>query len=303
MYIHKYVGGFMLKRGRKSTEESQKPSQTQERPRLQQPYGNSAFAQEHLNSTTHNSGAGNTGEESQEQSTSALDLLLSLPAVDGSEPDNTLLAQIAASSGEEVAEHTPQDIAAILSLEMRQRKDDNSVYEQLYGCRDNIETLQQSNPAFEDIPTENLMAIQGYSKAGYFPINHALRNPESSSEDLATYDNYMEGIKAGLEQLPPYLGRVYRGANVYNIGNPLSAYTVGASITEPAFVSTTKSYSVFLGFKDTVNFVIESKTGRLVEEIAHDPSEEEVLFRPGTSFTITNRQEEEGVVTIWMSEN
>ena len=297
----------MPKRKKKQKKNVPKEPVSQEEAPALQPQGNAAFLLDNLPVAPQT-------EPTLGEDTTDVQSLLTAPGEEGdgnSDMENlwARLAELQSSeagpqASPQASPSSPQDIATLLGVDMEFRKSENSIYEQLSGCREEITGLQEGNADFTSIPTENLMAIQGYSKAGYDPINFALGHPEAegSTEDLETYKWYIEGIKAGLDQLPPYTGRVYRGANESKIGHPLEAYQIGATLTEPAFMSTTKSYSVFLEFKDTVNFVIESKTGRLIEEIAHDSTEEEVLLKPRTTFTITDRQEDGGVVTIWMTE-
>ena len=163
----------------------------------------------------------------------------------------------------------------------------DSLLYQLSETRGDIDALQASDDALAEIPTEYLMGIRGYTMSGYAMLNGALRNPQTSAKDLQTYDAYIQNTTAGLDALPPYTGTVYRGTKLPQ--GVLDTYTKGATITERAFTSSTKSAKVLGEFRDKVTMTITSKTGRDVSGIAHDATEQEVLFKPGTKFKVDDR--------------
>lgn len=200
---------------------------------------------------------------------------------------------------------SPQDDASYnlglsLSLNAADESEADSFLAEVEACRDHIIELQKSNPQLAKIPTESLMAVRGYSISGYLRLNYALRNPEKADEDLQQYGSYIHATCSALVQLPLYQGTVYRGTNLPP--NILAQYTVGSIVTEASFLSTTKSEAVLAEFRDAVCFEIISTSGAVIEAIANDPSEEEVLFLPGTAFKVTARENREKYVYICMTQ-
>ena len=143
------------------------------------------------------------------------------------------------------------------------------------------------------IPISQLAAIRAYTEGSY-AINQYLMAENPTEGDIKKLEDNREFILntvIGLSQLPAYKGWVYRGQRV---PNALAAgYKAGNVVPFKAFVSTTKSASVLSEFasEDTktetaMSLKIFSISGRDVSQIAKDPSEQEVLFAPGTEFKV-----------------
>jgi hypothetical protein len=138
-------------------------------------------------------------------------------------------------------------------------------------------------------------AIRDYSDEGYLAINHALREGDVG-EPLR---NRVRLLKAALGALPEFRGDVFRGAKI----DPdlLSHYeNVGATIVEPAFISTSRSPSK--AFKGNARFYILSKRGRRIERWSAYPDEEEVLFPPNTKFKVLEYARNGNDIEIFLEE-
>ncbi len=100
-------------------------------------------------------------------------------------------------------------------------------------------------------------------------------------------------------QLPPFEGTVYRGVKL-EFGSerkfPVEEYTTpGRVVKDPGWVSaSTEKRPRGFEFCDVL-FVIQSKTGRNIEEFSNRKEEHEVLFAPNTAFQVIGTQEEETV--------
>lgn len=112
-----------------------------------------------------------------------------------------------------------------------------------------------------------------------------------------------------LTKLPDFEGLVYRGANLTR--NELKKYKYGAEtgnpVTEPTFVSTSKSRLIAMQFGANTLFRIYSRKGKEIEKIAkfgkyNPPNEKEVLFRPNSSFKILEKRKEGSYTLITMEE-
>ncbi len=168
------------------------------------------------------------------------------------------------------------------------------------------EQLKASNPQFANIPTDDLVALRGYTDdvinpatglRDYQAMNQALRGGDPAQ--LAQYDAYIRSATSALNQLPPNPGTVFRGANLPP--DVLDNYRVGETVTERAFTSTSSDPAQ--SFPGT-QFVINSTSGRNVAGASAIPSESEILFRPGTQFEVLRVDVDAatGVRTVFMNE-
>lgn len=168
------------------------------------------------------------------------------------------------------------------------------------------EQLKASNPQYANIPTDDLVALRGYTDdvvnpatglRDYQAMNQALRGGDPAQ--LAQYDAYIRSATSALNQLPPNPGTVFRGANLPP--DVLANYRVGETVTERAFTSTSSDPAQ--SFPGT-QFVINSTSGRNVAGASAIPSESEILFRPGTQFEVLRVDVDAatGVRTIFMNE-
>lgn len=147
-------------------------------------------------------------------------------------------------------------------------------------CERAIEALKAAHPELRHIPTDNLIAIRGYTTSDYVRLNMALRSQDPV--ELERLHNYIQSAVAGLEDLPLYRGTVYRGT--FLPPEMIVRYTPGAVIKEDAFTSTSLDRGATFG--GNVRFEIDSMHGREVSLLSRYPGEKEVLFSPGTTFRV-----------------
>lgn len=126
-----------------------------------------------------------------------------------------------------------------------------------------------------------MIAIVGYGKADYSELNSSLNSCDSHVAALALY---IEVLDSALSKLPNYVGTVVRGTHLPDA--VLAEHVPGAVVTYPAFTSTTAGNAVPKAFVSTDTIVIHSKTGKRIADFAFDHSEDEVLFKNGTSFRV-----------------
>lgn len=139
-----------------------------------------------------------------------------------------------------------------------------------------------------------------YSSGGYETLNAQLHaHPGTNTSVLE------QGLVKALEKLPPYEGEVLSG--VLLRPSELLFYRAchlkGRPVHWPAFLSATLRPGLAMQFlrgaRKNCLFVIQSKTGRLIEAIAEmglfgaapGQNEREVLFAPGVAFEVLAVQE------------
>lgn len=115
----------------------------------------------------------------------------------------------------------------------------------------------------------------------------------ATSELIAQAQQHNEVLQEALQQLPNYTGEVWRGAGYIM---PLS-YKKGSTLTfGSGFISSSKKQSKAEFFANKTNkpyrvvFKITSKTGKDISSLSRLKTEEEVLFKPGTKFVVTKRE-------------
>lgn len=139
---------------------------------------------------------------------------------------------------------------------------------------------------------KELAAVQLYTGGTYDPINRYLRGQDSQNY----YNLDQDELKAithlsssGLLQLPSYSKTVYRGTDL--TPNILARYEAGKTVTEAAFISTSKDQSTAWG-GDT-HYIIhpkkQSSKSADVEPFSNHKSEAEVLYPPGTKFKVLKK--------------
>jgi hypothetical protein len=143
-----------------------------------------------------------------------------------------------------------------------------------------IESLRASHPEWDAIPTEDLVAVRGYTSSDYSLLNEALRSGDPAQ--VAQVDAYVKCASSGLEQLPSYNGLTVRGVDL--TADQAAGYVPGTNITEQAFTSTTANPATAFSGNTTMTF--KSVTGSDVSGLSNYPAEHEVLFPPGTQFKV-----------------
>jgi NAD:arginine ADP-ribosyltransferase len=143
-----------------------------------------------------------------------------------------------------------------------------------------IDAARRADPELQGVPTEDLVAVRGYTSDDYRELNTALRTGDTA--ELSRLDAYIRSATSGLNQLPAYRGTVFRGTNLSD--EAAANYVPGATVTERAFTSTSSELGA--EFPGNTKFVIQSETGRDVSRLSEFADEEEVLFAPGTQFRV-----------------
>ncbi len=144
-----------------------------------------------------------------------------------------------------------------------------------------IEAIKANHPELAGIPTEDLIAIRGYTAEDYAELNAALRSGDPA--EVARFQAQIQRAVSGLQQLPPFRGQVNRAVSL--TPEMAAPYQPGAVVTEPAFTSASIPGGTYQR-GGNVAMSIESTTGRNVSSIARHVSEGEVIFSPGTRFRV-----------------
>ena len=143
---------------------------------------------------------------------------------------------------------------------------------------------------FSKLLIEEVVAIHDYTQRGYKVINSALRTQDESKlhERTAT----IHAMVTGLEKLPQRSsGVANRAANLsMDVVNGYHQHCLAADVfAEPTFISSTYDSldnAVFKPFTGNVEFVIQGKSGKVIDKISYHPDESEVLFPPGHFFKV-----------------
>ncbi|HEY9835496.1 MAG TPA: ADP-ribosyltransferase domain-containing protein [Vampirovibrionales bacterium] len=150
-------------------------------------------------------------------------------------------------------------------------------------------------------PETQIAALYGYTTSLYKPMNSVLRHGSygdrearfaPKDHDLTQDIRMATKAIANAPETARYEGEVFRGTRVPE--SIIAQYKEGETITESAFVSTTRSSTVANKFirlaandgKETVVYRIKSKSGVRLDDLSKYPKEEEVLFSPGTKFKV-----------------
>ncbi len=169
--------------------------------------------------------------------------------------------------------------------------------EELYAEYESvINVLKEQHPELRGIPTEDLIAIRGYTNNDWAQLNMALRTGDAV--ELARLQEYLTRATSGLRQLPSYQGTVTR--HVHFSVDMRAVYQEGAIVTEQAFTSTMARGGVAAQREGNTLMIIESLSGKNISLISRVAGENEVLFMPGTRFRVT--AVEHGGVVIRMTE-
>jgi|GEM_PF-2817217 len=149
--------------------------------------------------------------------------------------------------------------------------------------------------AATELSSEEKAAVKDYTGGVFEHVNRYLRGNQTSFQKIirfGTFGKYTKSLKAtaklvssALNKMPPYEGKdVYRA--VHLPGEVMAAYSPGAVVTEHGFTSCSKTMNGMRIKRDSVVFVIRSKTARDVQNLSLSGYEEEVLFRPESRFKV-----------------
>jgi len=147
------------------------------------------------------------------------------------------------------------------------------------------------------VPEEELVAIILYTSSHFVEMNRTLRQGDTSSLD--EHGDAIHLADKGLDKLPSYQGWVHRGVDSLP-AEVLAKYVPGQTVTEHSFTST--SYDDGAQFAGNVQFKIKSKDGKLVESLSRYDTEKEVLFRPGATFKVLDKERDGDRIVITMEE-
>jgi hypothetical protein len=96
-----------------------------------------------------------------------------------------------------------------------------------------------------------------------------------------------KALLTGIETLPSFVAEVYAAS----VNLDRAVFGEGEILSSPTLISATSLWPIAveaLNFeKEGTVFIIKSKTGRLISSHSAFPFESEVLFLPGTHFTVT----------------
>jgi hypothetical protein len=142
---------------------------------------------------------------------------------------------------------------------------------------------------------EDIMAVNNYTSSEYAPINAHLRRGEDIGTDQAlTIKRTDEALKA----MPKFNGTVYRGTKLSQ--EMLDRYKVGETITEKAYVSTSRSKDQ--AFPGNARFVIQSRSGADVSASSNYEKEQEVLIPRNSKFKVLRKRKQKGDTIIYLEE-
>lgn len=149
-----------------------------------------------------------------------------------------------------------------------------------------INALKAEHPQLASIPTDDLIAIRGYSANDYAKLNAALRSGDP--EQIAQLQTYIQSAQRGLQGLPSYQGQVTRTVSMTE--DMVAKYEPGQVVTEESFTSSSAPGGSAPQREGNIAMQIQSATGKDVSLISRVPTEKEVLFLPGTQFRVVSVQ-------------
>lgn len=193
----------------------------------------------------------------------------------------------------------PEDIEVPKPAEARTEQDiadEQLIREQLTsGVLDLYkQQYKEKYPMLDEIEGASIL---GYTGPEYKDINFYLRNREAmdAARSFGKVDRkgYLRGmanqINKGLDKLPKFKGEVYRGSSDLKpqvLASYKKAFETGEIYTEEALMSTSPTLQKSFGTE--VVWMIKSKTGVSVKDLSLHSHEDEVLFKHGTKFKVTN---------------
>jgi len=183
---------------------------------------------------------------------------------------------------EKTAKESGEKLVASGLVEQRQQFKQLFTEQRYNEYAKEVESVKMSKPELKDIPTEDLVAIKGYSSKDYQILNSALRNADET--ELKRLEPYIKVAESGLDQLPHYKGVVYRGVDFNKYPQVLESYKKGEVITEAGFASSSATKKA--SFKKDTLMIIESETGKDISFLSNYPNQKEILFKPDTKFKV-----------------
>lgn len=147
-----------------------------------------------------------------------------------------------------------------------------------------IKAIRAANPQFASMTNEEILAIRAYTGEGWAAVNASLRGAAGPSSATSTLTGNMV---SGLNKLPGYTGRVVR-SEALPIGEAVAKYMPGKTFTTEGMLSTSRAGAVAQREGNVaISIQAVGKQGKDISKLSvHTGSESEVLFTPGTRFTV-----------------
>ncbi|MFG3039901.1 hypothetical protein ACGFYZ_23695 [Streptomyces sp. NPDC048330] len=173
----------------------------------------------------------------------------------------------------------------------RSGPDDRAALRELLGEKYHIlaskaELLASRLPSLRSLAQEGLkpdmVAIALYQADAPDPGSRAGLAEAARAPVPGPFTPLLRCLESGLRRLPGHYGAVMLAAPAERV--PLDRYVPGAVLVEPAAVATVPACDVEL--EGTVEFGIWSTTGRRTSVFAGTDDEPEVVFPPGTAFSV-----------------
>lgn len=146
------------------------------------------------------------------------------------------------------------------------------------------------------ISEDDLGLINRYTYGSKWCNNYGYGVVDSYHGKVYDYDGlcqkYIPACNAALEKMPRYNGTVFSGISFDTmklekyVTEIKSCLASGTPFVNKAFMSSTTNISRTSIFGDNVMLVIKSKKGVDVKAISHYASEDEIVFRAGSSFKV-----------------
>jgi len=148
-----------------------------------------------------------------------------------------------------------------------------------YEMNGEFDELCRSDP-LKDIDRRDLVAVRAYTAYDYRHVNQPLL--EHHHARVRTLAPYVATMVSGLNQLPVYAGKCYRGVTLdsYQRGQ----YVQGAVVKMPHFVST--SANADRDFSGNARMIFHALNAADVSTVSVNPREDERIFRPGSRFRV-----------------
>ena len=199
--------------------------------------------------------------------------------------------------------------------------------------------LEEKARILKGLDPKELGAIMQYTGTFYKPLIEATANLETKDFDDNDFSNpkatewqtegggqlstlrfanpMLKALISGLDKLPAYQGKVYRGeqskldlknqSDDYRKWYGESNYPVGKVDfrTYPTSTSTTPEATKNAPEGDKFDIIYEIsdvKTGKSVELLSTKPDEQEVLFAPGVRFVVTGTESKNSELWVYMRE-
>ncbi|GAB2853879.1 hypothetical protein GCM10027176_65710 [Actinoallomurus bryophytorum] len=142
-------------------------------------------------------------------------------------------------------------------------------------------------PVLERVPIEDQVALYSYTTDPR--VNEAMRTGDLTA--LEHWAPVIKGITSALNEMPVHTDMVFRRIWLQpHQLHQLDVYQPGVVIREPAYISASSDARAKLG--GNVEFVIDSRTGRLVAPGLHArPQEREVVLMPDRHYKVLDTED------------